>query len=340
MENSSSARYGLQGRPVTITGLNKSYGNLRVLHDIHLDIAAGEFCTLLGASGSGKTTMLKVLAGFEPFDEGRLEVGGRDISNVPVSKRNIGMVFQNYALFPHMSVRENVSFGLDMRKVPGDERRRRVDEVLELVSLQDFADRLPGSLSGGQQQRVALARALVIRPDILLMDEPLGALDKNLRQSIQLQLKQLHRELGVTIVYVTHDQEEALHLSDNIVIMDEGRIKQSGPVRELYFKPNSSFVACFLGECNLLKDTNGREFGIRPEDIRLRAQGEKAAHLVNANVETVVFTGAASKIIARANDTVISANVANSAAVEGLERGAPVEFAFDEERVLRFGTAT
>lgn len=336
MKTSSLERFELQGRPVSIVGINKSYGNYQVLHDIQLDIAAGEFCTLLGASGSGKTTMLKVLAGFEPFDQGRIEVAGRDISHVPVSKRDIGMVFQNYALFPHMTVRDNVSFGLEMRNVRGQERRRRVDEALELVSMQDYSERLPGSLSGGQQQRVALARALVIRPDILLMDEPLGALDKNLRQSIQLQLKQLHRELGITIVYVTHDQEEALHLSDSIVIMEKGRVVQAGPVRELYFKPNSSFVACFLGECNLLRDENGRTFGIRPEDVRIRSANERADHSVQAEVESVIFMGSGSKIVARVGDSAFTANVANTTPLDGYERGAIVEFVFDEQRVLRF----
>lgn len=299
------------GKAVSIQGLWKSYGTHTVLHGLDLSVAAGEFCTLLGASGSGKTTMLKVIAGFENIDAGRIAVDRRDIARVPVARRNIGMVFQNYALFPHMSVWKNVAFGLEMRSLPQAEISRRTGEALELVELTAFADRLPGALSGGQQQRVALARALVINPDILLMDEPLGALDKNLRQTIQLQLKALHRELGVTILYVTHDQEEALHLSDRIVVMDKGRIAQQGTPQELYRRPASPFVAGFLGECNFFG--NGENaWAVRPEALQPGRAGPDQRE-IDAVIEDVIFLGAATKVVARAGDRQITSVVASQA---------------------------
>ena len=324
------------GKPVAIRGLNKSYGLLRVLHDISLDIQAGEFCTLLGASGSGKTTLLKVVAGFEPFETGTVHVDGRDISHVPVSRRNIGMVFQNYALFPHMTVRRNVAFGLEMRRLARHEIDRRVDEVLTLVSLEAYGDRLPRALSGGQQQRVALARALVINPDILLMDEPLGALDKNLRQAIQLQLKALHRELGVTIIYVTHDQEEALHLSDRIVVMDEGRVVQAGSAHDLYFRPINPFVAGFLGECNFLPDGAGQSIAVRPECLRLVAGADDADRCVDAVVEDVIFLGTGNKIVASADGVRVIALTPNTPAGGAPSPGEAVRLGFASADVMRF----
>lgn len=218
----------MQGKDVTLNAIRKTYGSTVALPRIDLQVARGEFCTLLGASGSGKTTLLKVIAGFERPDSGSVQIAGKDVTREPISDRNIGMVFQNYALFPHMSVFENVAFPLRMRRLAKVDIERRVGEALALVSLDTFRKRLPGELSGGQQQRAALARALVFNPDILLMDEPLGALDKNLRQSIQIQIKQLHQDLGLTVVFVTHDQEEAMNLSDRIIIMDKGEIVGDG----------------------------------------------------------------------------------------------------------------
>ena len=277
----------LTGQSVELAGIAKSYGATSVLRGFDLTVPAGSFCTLLGASGSGKTTLLKLIAGFERPDAGRIRIGARDVADVAVARRNIGMVFQNYALFPHMRVRANVAFGLDMRRVPKAESARRVDEALALVGLSEQADRMPAALSGGQQQRVALARALVIQPDVLLMDEPLGALDKNLRQGLQLQLKQLQARLGVTIIFVTHDQEEAMQLSDTIVLLDRGRIAQVGSPREMYLHPASRFVATFLGECNCL-ELDGRQVGVRPERLRL---GGALPHQLEAVVTDVTFLG-------------------------------------------------
>ncbi|WP_137391496.1 ABC transporter ATP-binding protein [Rhodoligotrophos defluvii] len=240
------------GLSLRLTGVSKHYGKIAALEPTDLSIAAGEFLTLLGPSGSGKTTLLNLTAGYIEPSSGTIHIGERDVTRVPARHRNIGMVFQNYALFPHMTVGENVAYGLTVRGVPKREIARRVTDVLRLLQLDGFAERGIQQLSGGQQQRVALARALVIEPDVLLMDEPLGALDKQLRRAVQLELRRLHREHGRTTIYVTHDQEEALVLSDRIAVMDHGRIQQLGPVDELYDRPGNAFVAGFIGESNLL----------------------------------------------------------------------------------------
>ena len=226
-----------------------------VVNDLHLDIRQGEFLSLLGPSGSGKTTTLMMLAGFDAPDRGRILMDGHDISKLPAYKRDMGVVFQSYALFPHMSVAQNVAFPLNLRKVPAAEARARVEEALALARLEGFADRRPGQLSGGQQQRVALARALVYRPRVLLMDEPLGALDKALREHMQLELKAIHKQLGITFVYVTHDQDEAMTLSDRVAVFNEGKIAQIDRPEVLYSRPATRFVANFLGETNLLEGT-------------------------------------------------------------------------------------
>ena len=323
-------------KSVTVHNLTKRYADVAALKDVNLDIPAGEFCTLLGASGSGKTTLLKVIAGFEYHDTGTIEIGGRDVSGTPVAERNIGMVFQNYALFPHMSVYQNVAFGLEMRKRSVKEIAKRVDEVLALVSLSDLAQRFPSELSGGQQQRVALARALIINPDILLMDEPLGALDKNLRQSIQLQLRQLHRDIGATIIYVTHDQEEALHLSDRIVILDAGRVVQEGAARDLYFEPVNPFVANFLGECNFLTLEDGTEVGLRPEALSVVSAGDGSGKQISMTLDTHVFMGSGVKLVGRYLDQQVVVLVSNQDAVELPEPGSIVDLSFDERSVIRF----
>ncbi|TPN85600.1 ABC transporter ATP-binding protein [Mesorhizobium sp. CU2] len=226
-----------------------------VVDDLSLDIVKGEFLTLLGPSGSGKTTTLMMLAGFEWPSSGRIFMDGQDITDLPPHKRDLGVVFQSYALFPHMSVADNVAFPLAVRNVSAEEKKRRVAEALELVHLSGFGDRKPGQLSGGQQQRVALARSLVYRPRIVLMDEPLGALDKALREQMQLEIKQIHRQLGVTFVYVTHDQDEALTMSDRVAVFHEGRIQQICSPVEIYRRPRTRFVASFLGETNMLPGT-------------------------------------------------------------------------------------
>ena len=241
------------GAAVSLDGLRLTYeGGTVAVDDVSLSIAAGEFVSLLGPSGSGKTTTLKMLAGFEHPDMGDIRVADRSMVKVPASKRNIGMVFQNYALFPHMTVFDNVAFPLRMRKRPKAEIKAAVEEVLAMMHLQPMADRYPKQLSGGQQQRVALARAIVFSPPLLLMDEPLGALDRKLRQEVQYELKRIQRKLGLTVVYVTHDQDEALFLSDRIAIMNGGKIAQIGTPPALYQDPDSRFVAEFLGESNFI----------------------------------------------------------------------------------------
>ncbi|TWC31697.1 putative spermidine/putrescine transport system ATP-binding protein [Pseudomonas sp. SJZ079] len=247
---------------VSLRNLNKYYGDFAAVDNISLDIKEGEFLTFLGSSGSGKSTTLSMLAGFETPTSGEIQVEGKSLIKVPPHKRDIGMVFQRYSLFPHLSVRDNIAFPLTLRKLQTAERERQVDAMLKLVQLNDFAHRRPAQLSGGQQQRVAIARALVYEPRILLMDEPLGALDKKLREELQDELRHLHRRLGITIVYVTHDQEEAMRLSQRIAIFSHGKIVGLGSGYDLYQNPPNAFVAAFLGNSNFL---------------RVKAQGDAAA---------------------------------------------------------------
>lgn len=242
-----------RGAAVQLKDLVKSFGEVAAVNNISLDIRESEFLTLLGPSGSGKTTTLMMVAGFETPTSGEIFVGNESMTFKPPHKRNIGMVFQNYALFPHMTVEQNISFPLKMRKVPSSEIRVRIKEVLELVRLPGMEHRYPKQLSGGQQQRIALARALVFNPAVLLMDEPLGALDKKLREHMQLEIKHLQEKLGITVIYVTHDQEEALTMSDRIAVMNEGRIEQVGNADELYEWPSNRFVADFIGESNFFE---------------------------------------------------------------------------------------
>jgi putative spermidine/putrescine transport system ATP-binding protein len=266
----------------------KSYdGHVFAVDGLSFEISPGEFFSLLGPSGCGKTTTLRMIAGFETVDRGRIAVGGNDVTDLPVHKRNMGMVFQSYALFPHRTVVENVGFGLRMRGVPRAEIAERVRDALALVALTGFEDRRPAQLSGGQQQRVALARALVIRPPVLLCDEPLGALDRKLRQQMQFELKQLQKELGVTLVFVTHDQEEALAMSDRIAVMNAGRIEQIGTPGEIYDRPRTRFVADFIGEINLMEEAGGRTIAVRPEKIVLGPPGAG----LRGRVESANFLG-------------------------------------------------
>ena len=248
----TSESFGDVGARVVFDRIEKRYGPVVAVDDVSLDIAPGEFVTLLGPSGSGKTTTLMMLAGFEIPTAGEIYVDGDPIAAVPPYRRNIGMVFQNYALFPHMTVGENIAFPLQMRKMSKSDIAQQTREVLALVGLPGYEGRYPRQLSGGQQQRVAVARALVFNPRVLLMDEPLGALDKQLRERLQLEIKALHEQLGVTIIYVTHDQEEALVMSDRIAVMNDGRIEQCGGPTELYDEPSSRFVATFIGESNFI----------------------------------------------------------------------------------------
>ena len=304
---------------VRFTGVSKSYdGATQVVADLHLDIRRGEFLTLLGPSGSGKTTTLMMLAGFEEPSAGAIEIAGRAVQKLPPHRRDIGVVFQSYALFPHMTVAGNLAFPLQVRGVGKAEISERVKAALELVRLPNFADRRPGQLSGGQQQRVALARALIFRPELVLMDEPLGALDKQLREELQGEIRQLHRRLGVTIVYVTHDQSEALTMSDRIAVFEGGRIRQLGTPAELYDAPADPFVAGFIGENNRLEGvmeeggtvrlwdgTRVRTaaevpagtpvlLSLRPEHITLDASA--AGNLARVRVEEVVYLGDHSRV--------------------------------------------
>lgn len=245
--------YGISNvSAVSFQRVSRRFGLVTAVDNVSLDVASGEFVSLVGPSGSGKTTLLMMLAGFEQPNLGRIAVSGRDVTDVAPNNRNIGMVFQKYALFPHRSVAENVAFPLRMRGIGRSERERRVAEALAMVKLEGYGDRMPAQLSGGQQQRVALARAIVFEPPVILMDEPLGALDKKLRQHMQIEIKELQARLKATVIYVTHDQEEALTMSDRVAILDQGRLVQIGAPRELYEAPATAFVADFLGEMNFL----------------------------------------------------------------------------------------
>jgi spermidine/putrescine transport system ATP-binding protein len=264
---------------VELESVTKVFGNVVAVDNITLRIGDGEFYSLLGPSGCGKTTTLRVVAGFEMPTRGEVRIHGKPMGSTPAFKRPVNTVFQNYALFPHMTVGKNIAFGLDMKKVPKEEIRQRVEEALEMVRLPGFAERKPNQLSGGQQQRVALARALVNRPEVLLLDEPLGALDLKLRKTMQLELKQLQQEVGITFIYVTHDQEEALTMSDRIAVMHQGRVFQEGTPVEIYERPRSRFVADFIGETNFL------------EGVVDGLEGERATVLVDGQLSVAAMVG-------------------------------------------------
>jgi putative spermidine/putrescine transport system ATP-binding protein len=284
---------------VRVSGLRKRYGDVVALAGVDLVIGAGEFFTLLGPSGSGKTTLLRLIAGFERPDAGRIELGGSDVTRVPPYARNVNTVFQDYALFPHMTVGQNIEYGLRVRRVPKAERRQKVDSALEMVRLSGLGDRKPAQLSGGQRQRVALARAIVNEPQVLLLDEPLGALDFKLRQEMQIELQHVQREVGITFIYVTHDQEEALAMSDRIAVLSNGRIEQIGTPLEVYERPQTDFVAGFIGISNLI-ERDGRHMTIRPEKIRLLAEGEEpppGARVETGRIRDVIYVGVLTRYI-------------------------------------------
>jgi sulfate/thiosulfate transport system ATP-binding protein len=249
---------------IEIRGINKNFGDFVALHDINLSVPTGQLTALLGPSGGGKSTLLRIIAGLESSDSGTIEIEGVDATNVPAQKRNVGFVFQHYAAFKHMTVAKNIAFGLEIRKRPKDEIQDRVQELLKLVHLEQWSHRLPSQLSGGQRQRMALARALAIQPSVLLLDEPFGALDAKVRKELRDWLRRLHDEMHVTTVFVTHDQEEALEVSDSLVIINEGRIEQIGTPDDLYDRPASEFVLSFLGPVTMLGDRM-----IRPHDIEI-----------------------------------------------------------------------
>jgi putative spermidine/putrescine transport system ATP-binding protein len=282
---------------IRLSGLTKRYGDVIAVDHIDLEVKRGEFFTLLGPSGSGKTTTLRMIAGFEPPDQGTVELGGRDVVGLPPYDREVNTVFQDYALFPHMTVAENIEYGLRIHKVGKDERAQRRAEALEMVRLSGLDDRRPAELSGGQRQRVALARAIVNRPRVLLLDEPLGALDLKLREQMQVELKGIQTEVAITFIYVTHDQDEALTMSDRIAVFDQGQIEQIGTAAEVYEQPATPFVAGFVGVSNLLQ-RDGRSFTIRPEKIHLDpAEGVDGLAIETGRVKDVSYAGSITRYL-------------------------------------------
>jgi putative spermidine/putrescine transport system ATP-binding protein len=281
---------------IRLIGLVKRYGEVTAVDGVDLEVHAGEFFTMLGPSGSGKTTTLRLIAGFERPDAGHVELAGADVSGRPPYARDVNTVFQDYALFPHMSVGENVEYGLRVRKVARAERRRRAGEALEIVRLPGLDRRRPSQLSGGQRQRVALARAIVNRPRVLLLDEPLGALDLKLRQEMQIELKRIQQDVGITFVYVTHDQEEALTMSDRLAVFDRGRIEQVGSPVEVYERPASEFVAGFVGVSNVLV-RDGRRFTVRPEKIQVLDGPRPELQCEAGTVSDVAYAGMVTRYV-------------------------------------------
>jgi putative spermidine/putrescine transport system ATP-binding protein len=278
---------------VRLVGVRKTYGDVVAVDHVDLEIEAGEFFTLLGPSGSGKTTTLRLIAGFEQPDSGHVELHGVDVTGHAPYERDVNTVFQDYALFPHMTVAENVGYGLRVKKVGRRERKKRVEEILELVRLPDLGARKPVQLSGGQRQRIALARSLVNHPRVLLLDEPLGALDLKLRQEMQIELKRIQQDVGLTFIYVTHDQEEALTMSDRLAVFNEGRIEQIGAPAVVYERPATEFVAGFVGVSNVI-ERDGRRFTVRPEKIRMLDEGktpESGATVEPGRIREVVYVG-------------------------------------------------
>jgi putative spermidine/putrescine transport system ATP-binding protein len=326
---------------VGLIEMRKTYGEVVAVERLSLEVLAGEFFTMLGPSGSGKTTTLRVIAGFELPDSGRVELHGVDVTRSPPYERPVNTVFQDYALFPHMSVVENVAYGLRVKGISKRERRERAEEALLMVRLPDIAGRRPIQLSGGQRQRVALARALVNRPRVLLLDEPLGALDLKLRQEMQIELKSIQRELseGITFIYVTHDQDEALTMSDRIAVFSHGRIEQVGTPGEIYERPANEFVAGFVGTSNTVTH-GGRRYTVRPEKIRVLSQDEENAAAVEGTVREVAYLGSITRyeVDLDRGETlmVVRQNLETSAAEALQQRGRRVRLAWrpEDESVL------
>ncbi|MBI1377398.1 MAG: ATP-binding cassette domain-containing protein [Frankiales bacterium] len=334
---------------IRLRGLRKTFGSVVAVDDVDLDIRTGEFLTLLGPSGSGKTTVLRMIAGFELPTAGSIELGGVDVTRRPPFQRDVNTVFQDYALFPHLTVAENVEYGLKVAGVGRDERRRRAQEALASVRLEGFGPRKPSEMSGGQRQRVALARALVNRPQVLLLDEPLGALDLKLREQMQVELKGIQRDVGITFVFVTHDQEEALTMSDRIAVFSAGRIEQIGAPAEVYERPATEFVAGFVGTSNLLRGEaalkvlgNEGVFSVRPEKIRVvdtdTVIGD-GGHGADGTVAEVVYVGDATRFVVDldAGGTLVALqqNSATSSSDVAAMRGRRVRLAWRREHEYR-----
>lgn len=286
------------GNILRLENIYKTFDSTPVLKGIHLDVEEGEFITLLGSSGCGKTTTLRIIAGLEQADKGRVWLNGEDITDLAPNKRNVNTVFQNYALFPHMSVAENIGYGLKIRKAPKAEITEKVEKMLRLVQLEGFGERMPDQLSGGQRQRVAIARAVINEPGVLLLDEPLGALDLKLRRQMQQELKRIQKQLGITFIYITHDQEEAINMSDRIAVMREGRFEQIGTPNEIYYHPQTSYVASFVGDANIYREA-GKTYAIRAENVLM--DGEEAC-VMEAVIREKSFAGGQLRIVFELKD--------------------------------------
>ena len=322
---------------VRLVDVRRSYGDVQAVAGVDLEIAQGEFFTMLGPSGSGKTTTLRLIAGFEQPDTGLIELGGVDVTRTPPFERDVNTVFQDYALFPHMTVGENVEYGLRVKGVSKSERRAKTEQALAMVRLPGLGSRKPAQLSGGQRQRVALARALVNQPKVLLLDEPLGALDLKLRQEMQIELKRIQREVGagaITFIFVTHDQDEALTMSDRIAVFNEGRIEQIGTPAEIYEHPETEFVAGFVGISNVL-ERDGRRFTVRPEKIRLN-EGDGPGE--PGRIRDVVYLGMVTRYIVELDaggELVVVKQNLETSSQEALEaRGRQVRLEWESEHTL------
>ena len=316
---------------VSIRSLARSFGEVHAVDGVDLDIYAGEFLTLLGPSGSGKTTVLRMIAGFEKPDSGVITLNGKDVSQLPPYERDVNTVFQDYALFPHMDVLSNIEYGLRVKGISKEDRRKRSLEALVQIRLEGFENRKPAQLSGGQRQRVALARALVNRPSVLLLDEPLGALDLKLREQMQIELKQLQREVGITFIFVTHDQEEALTMSDRIAVFNHGKIEQLGTPREIYDNPQSAFVSEFVGQTNRL-EIDGVKVNIRPEFITVSKAITTGDRVLSGKLSDIIFVGASTRYLVEtdAGHSIISTQLEGSANVGDL-----VNVAWQKEKEFR-----
>ena len=318
---------------IRLAGVKKSFGEVKAVDGVNLEIADGEFFAMLGPSGSGKTTVLRLIAGFELPDSGVIEIDGVDVSQTPPFNRDVNTVFQDYALFPHMTVLENVEYGLKVKKVAKDERITRARKALQRVKLEGYEARKPGQLSGGQRQRVALARALVNEPKVLLLDEPLGALDLQLRHEMQVELKELQRDIGITFIFVTHDQEEALTMADRIAVFNAGNIVQMGTAREIYDAPNSEFVAGFVGISNLLH-REGKVISIRPEKIKLGAMGDRTAP---GEVVSVMFLGALTRINVAIGSDILTILAENDGTQEFPAAGEKIDVSWNSKYEFQVG---
>jgi putative spermidine/putrescine transport system ATP-binding protein len=325
---------------VRLEGVRKSFGEVVAVDGVDLEIEQGEFFSLLGPSGSGKTTLLRIIAGFERPDEGRVHLRGVDVTSRPPYARQVNTVFQDYALFPHMSVQENVEYGLRVRGTGRKERADRAGKALEMVRLPGFGNRKPSQLSGGQRQRVALARAIVNRPEVLLLDEPLGALDLKLREEMQVELKRIQQEVGITFVYVTHDQEEALTMSDRLAVFNRGSIEQIATPAEVYERPATAFVAGFVGVSNIL-ERGGRRFTVRPEKIRMLTEGEapdSGVSVESGHISEVIYAGMVTRYIVELDAgeelVVVRQNLETTSAEALRERGRHVQLEWRPEHAF------